>query len=397
MSSPTETVLLLAFGQSNADVHVAGPRVPSDLWEDPEVVVPDDRWGIRGLLGRDEQKEIPGFVPAWTIEPNNQSLLLAAATRLRQEHPNYRVIIRSVAKGGRTLRGLIPKRQPDRVVEGLYTNMDGSKSMHFHNLVRTLREARRAAEVSGPPVTKTVILWLHGESDRALSLATYEDSFTQLIKDVETESGFDDLKWYTVQPGGTGPGGGGNDWPNRLALMSDKVQALAPLIGAGYVCEYFDQSHYSAKGKLFLGEWLGHIVSRHLRGDDFRLMPAPSVTLIDPKTVEVTFAQDIQTVDQSPEIEGFTLGMKGRQLEILSIERLSANKLRIVSVGDMTTKHAVSVNYAYRKNFSKTPTDEVGHAFGTGNLRTSYETASVLAPGHTLFEPVPGFSVPVMV
>ncbi|MFT5000874.1 MAG: hypothetical protein ACI861_002218 [Paracoccaceae bacterium] len=57
-------VLLIAFGQSNADVHTAGPRYSSPLWDDPDILVPDDGSGIRGHMGRKAQPSFTGFQPA---------------------------------------------------------------------------------------------------------------------------------------------------------------------------------------------------------------------------------------------------------------------------------------------------------------------------------------------
>ncbi len=383
-----ETILLLAFGQSNADVHIAGPRGSSPLFDDPGILVPDDGWGIRGLMGRGEQPDFTGFVPASPFEPNNQSLLHAAAARIRHEHPQSKVIIRSAAKGGRRLYAI---RTDEREIEGIYKNADGGPSIHLRNLIKSLRLSIEASAKTGGAIKRVYILWLHGESDRAMEAGEYGDVFRQLMDEVAAAS--EDLgvsiQWLTIQAGGTSYGGDGNHWQNRMALLDDDLQDIAPCVAAGHICGYFDQSHYSARGKLALGEWLGHVVSRYETGNRIWLQIPKWARKIGPDSLELKFDVDI-TIDGAEPI-GLQVANGPHLLNIRSAEIVDDRTImiRLEAPNDSRQLH---INYAYARNqgfkdFERTP----DRAYGYGNLRTTYEIPSILSPGSFLYEPIPGF------
>jgi hypothetical protein len=99
---------MMPFGQSNADLHDAGPAFESTFLDDDRVVVPNDGHGFRGTQGRPTKREITGFQKAYGYETRAQSLAQPAAVRfLRHCHDDdiQQVIIRSGAKGGRPLIG----------------------------------------------------------------------------------------------------------------------------------------------------------------------------------------------------------------------------------------------------------------------------------------------------
>jgi len=384
------TILLLAFGQSNADVHIAGPRWPSQFFDDPNILVPDDGWGIRGLMGRGEQQDFSGFVVANTFEPNNQSLLLAAAARIRHEHPQSKVIIRSVAKGGRRLLAI---RQRERDVEGLFKNADGELSIHINNLIRTLRLSIEASAQSGGGIKSVYILWLHGESDRAMPAGEYGEVFWKLIDEVAAAS--EDIgvsiQWLTVQSGGTSYGGDGNHWPNRLALLDDDLQDIAPCVAVGHICDYFDKSHYSARGKLGLGEWLGHVVSRYESGTRFRLQIPKGARKIGPDHLELQFDVDIAIDGAEP--VGVQVANGAQLLNIRSVE-IAEDRTIMIRLEEPNDFRQLQINHAFARNRIKDPERLPDRAYGVGNLRTTYEINSILSPGTILYEPIPGFSIP---
>ena len=385
-----ETILLLAFGQSNADVHIAGPRGASQLFDDPGILVPDDGWGIRGLMGRGEQPHFTDFVPACSFEPNNQSLLHAAAARIRHEHPQSKVIIRSAAKGGRRLYAI---KTDEREIEGIYKNADGGSSIHFRNLIKSLEFSIEANAQSGGAIKSVYILWLHGESDRAMEAGEYGEVFRQLIDEVAAACDYPDIsiQWLTIQAGGTSYGGDGNHWENRLALLDDDLQDIAPCVAAGHICGYFDQSHYSARGKLALGEWLGHVVSGYETGNRYRLPVPKQARKIGPDYLELKFDVDI-TIDGTEPI-GFQVKNGPHLLNIRSVEIGKDRTIRI-RLENPNNIRQLHINYAYARNqgfkdFERTP----DRPYGYGNLRTTYEIPSVLSPGSVLYEPIPGFSI----
>jgi hypothetical protein len=111
-------------------------------------------------------------------------LLLAAAARLRSERPQTKVIIRSVGKGGRRILGI---DQGDHAIEGLFRNLDNSLSLHYRNLISTIQTTVKSGKEVGIPISQIYLVWIHGESDRALSVDEYIQLLCELIASVGAE------------------------------------------------------------------------------------------------------------------------------------------------------------------------------------------------------------------
>ncbi len=58
------SLLLLAVGQSNADLYPAAPAFECDAFNDPHILTFNDGNGFRGLLGRSPHNPVTDLVPA---------------------------------------------------------------------------------------------------------------------------------------------------------------------------------------------------------------------------------------------------------------------------------------------------------------------------------------------
>ena len=394
MTQTDRSIVVMAYGQSNADVHTSGPRLDSPAWDDPGILVPDDGRGIRGLMGTFPHAPFDGFSPAGLAEPRNQSLLLAAAARLRHElgPAAPRVVIRSAAKGGRRLLGI---RQKDRNVTGLLREVDGRPAALLRDFLNQTRAIVAACAARGHPAEAIYVLWLHGESDRAMGAQEYAALVEELVGTVTDSLGDLGLpvRWLSVQPGGTSGGGTGSLWPNRQAQLDPPLSQIAPAVAAGYLCDYVDQMHYGPRGKAYLGEWLGHVIAQYHQGVPYRLPPPPRAER-SADGLMLRFDPDrapLAQGDAAPD----GLVLMDRMAELPSRADWAGDRaIRVTPVvTTMDSLCAPRIAYAYRRNAAPDRSVLTGRAFATGNLRTTYEIASILAPGTRLWEPIPAFCI----
>ena len=68
------SILVMLFGQSNADAHNAGPSLPVPFLDNPRCVVPNDGRSFQGWRGRAPQKPITGFAPSYNPKSKIQSI-----------------------------------------------------------------------------------------------------------------------------------------------------------------------------------------------------------------------------------------------------------------------------------------------------------------------------------
>jgi hypothetical protein len=318
-------------------------------------------------------------------------LLLAAAARLRSERPQTKVIIRSVGKGGRRILGI---DQGDHAIEGLFRNLDNSLSLHYRNLISTIQTTVKSGKEVGIPISQIYLVWIHGESDRALSVDEYIQLLCELIASVGAEIAPLNVpvQWLTVQPGGTSFGGDGNAWPNRNALQSTELRDIAPMVACGHVLPYFDQSHYSAEGKIVLGEWLGHVLAQYEKGSAY-VAPRTPRGLRSDQGIELWFTGNTHPLDPSEPLFGFDILANRQPVDVVEATVVGPDKVRIS--GPFLDVRELQVNYAFARNVVKDRIRQPTRAYGNGNLFTTYSTNSVLRPGAILREAVPGFSISV--
>lgn len=392
--------MLLAFGQSNADVHHAGPRLATDIENRFPIVMPNDGYGIRGPMGRKRTKSITGFDHVSKAPDEIQSLLVSAAARLLHDLPEQkpdRVIVRSEAKGGRRFWGV---SKGEIAVDGIFRTLDGSFSPIFLSLLRTIDECIIAAREDGAPIRTICIAWLHGESDRAMERTDYIQNFLSLRDEVENfvdERGVE-LRWCLVQPAGTGADGHGNRWPNRLSMMDLAQQhENIDLTLSGYAYELADASHFSALGKLRLGENFGRVLAQRLAGEHSSELHPIRASLEGVHILLEFSSSHPLVIDQdsipAPELSVFGFSVDGCSgLSIMDVEVVGEKGVRLV-LDRVPEPSSLIINYAYQPYRRDNPNIAREYPVGRGCLRTEFEVQSIFDPGVKLYDWVPGFSV----
>lgn len=398
------SILLMGFGQSNADVHDAGPRFYPPDEEYPlsslPVVMPNDGREVRGHMGRERGQRISGFVPVSEASKKAQSLLVAAAARLLHDNDDpslERVIVRSEARGGRRF---LAGRNRVTAVDGIFRDPEGNESNIFSNLLASIRQCIEAAQDEGCPIRLVNIVWLHGESDRAMPRAEYSELFQELIDVVESrlaETGVA-FEWTVVQTAGTGARGDGNFWPNRMSVLdvADARDNVSVAV-TGYPYEQMDGAHYSGYGKLLLGENIGRMIALRMAGRP-HTVPQLATAEVRGQDVDLTIdAADPICLDHGAvaswhgTLMGFHAQDRSRAV-LQSVSVISDDTLRL-SFDRAPDPDSLMVHYAYTRNSRDNTPPEGNYPFGGGCLRTTASSPSVLLDGEELYDWVAGFTI----
>jgi hypothetical protein len=393
------SILLMGFGQSNADVHDAGPRLFPDADSDLPIVMPNDGRNFRGWGYFEQAKEITGFLPVTEASEKIQSLLAAASGRILNDISDEalkRIIIRSAACGGRRFNAI---QKDDVEIEGIYKRLDGSDSTIFSNFIASLDQCIAVAQDEGLPVKKIYVVWLHGESDRAMEQDEYSAILSNLMD--ATERRLSDrgtsIDWALVQASGSGTRGGGNAWPNRLSIFDvANARENVTVVCTGYAYEMIDGSHYSGYGKLQLGENIGRRISDHL-SDTFKPLPRPIMVRIEGTEVSVKFQTsdplcfDTSTFTPPDDFYGFSA--TDRPNINLTGVAVTSDDTVTLSFSEEPDPDKLKINYAFMHNRRGATFVESSHPVGRGSLRTVLSTPSCLKPDEILHDWVPGFSI----
>ncbi|SPF79104.1 hypothetical protein ALP8811_03039 [Aliiroseovarius pelagivivens] len=398
MGAKQHSILLLAFGQSNADVHDAGPRIFADVENSFPIFMPNDGKRIRGYMGRERTSKIDGFDHISLAPQAIQSLLVAAAARLYTDLGDdapERMIVRSEARGGRRFNG---NKTNGVVVDGIYRNHDGTHSTIFLNLLKTLDECLSVAD--GLPISQVHLVWLHGEADRAMARESYSNHFIDFKSDVENHlrNYGVDPQWWLVQASGTGSMGGGNHWPNRLSVidMADQHDNVVfPL--AAYAYEQIDGAHFSGRGKRQLGENLGRIIALKENGAD-HVVPRPISSFSSGNEVVLEFCTDHPLVideESHPAPDRTVLGFHTRDrykstlVDVEVVDKVHI-KLRFDREPSLET---LVINYAYQHNRRGEMSAKSAYPVGRGCLRNTVSSSSIYDEDTTLHDWAAGFSI----
>lgn len=411
------SVLLLAYGQSNADIYPASPPVSCEAFEDRRISTFADSYGFRGSLGKSQElQNVRIGRAAWVARKspmtrNYQSFQLAAAARMLREHGDpalRRVLIRSEARGGRPIHGVQTATGDYR--EGILSNPDGTDSLLLLNALGAVDHAARLARRNSAPLRRVFINFLHGESDRGSDRDAYGEGLRQLIGRIE--SGLDHLglpvDWLILDPAGTSSRGSGNDWPCRQA-MRDVADARANvhLIGAGYAYPLDDIIHYSSESRALFGEHFGAAAAALLArdaGTDSELgwlldAPRPPRAVITGNSVELHLdgTEDFDLIpgisDGALTVEGFSTSLASRCLVTTAVQT-GPRSVRVVLDREPATHDRAALNYAFqilRPDATRTPSPLPA---GRGGWRSVKALDSISLPGRRIHQWVPGFSIP---
>ena len=397
----THSILIMLYGQSNADAHNAGPSVLSPFLDNPNVVVPNDGRGFQGLRGRERTREITGFQPSYDAKGKIQSIGAALGCTLLAETTNpytAKIIVRSAACGGRPLHGHFKQ---NRHLEGVHLDGYDQTSAIFTRFIEDIEQIAKAAAKDGYPLRHVYIPFFHGEADRAQPKEDYRAHLVALMDAADARLGALDLEtdWLLTQPSGTTAGHTGNGWDNRLCLTDiAHTRPNAHLAAANYGYELDDSVHLSARSKALIGEALGHKIAMLERRKQPLLTQLSDITVMG-RTVDLHFdgPHDI-TLDASrfpaPQTNlGFNIARQKGQL-IERVTQLTPRSIRLDCALPLDG-HKTSIDYAFIKTVSDPDARPcaVPFAVGRGCLREDWLLPSRIFPGVDIASWVPGFSV----
>ena len=396
------SVLILMFGQSNADAHNAGPALTVPFLENPSVVVPNDGRGFQGLRGGQRLAPITGFVPSYNPKGKIQSIGAAMGCSFLEQNGDpeiSRVIVRSAARGGAPFTSI---REPDRIREGLYLEPDGRYSPTFECFLEDARQIVAAAEADGSPVRRVYIPFFHGEADRSMARGRYFIALTQMMDDID--GFFADLgirsTWLLTQAAGTSDGATGGAWPNRLAVVDvAQERPNAHLVAVNYAYELEDKLHLNAESKALIGEAMARRALCIESGKSPRLSQVRDVEVFN-NIITLRFDSPTGiTIDttrfDAPEKSalGFMVdGQPGQSVN--SVRQLGPKKIEIACA--LPVSPTARLNYAYEKRTS-IPGYESDRYFplSRGCLREAWSDASRIVAGAEILSWLPAFSIPL--
>ena len=395
------SILFMSFGQSNADCHTAGPAFDTPILNDPRIVLPNDGFGFRGVMGRNRSKVIDGFVPAYGFDPTCQSSGVAAATRFVHDVDDThiaQVIVRSAAKGGRPLIGRIHK---GRVIDGIFREHDGKAAFLMLSMIEDIYQIAATAEEMSAPIHSIYIPFYHGEADRNTPREEYVTLLTQMmdiIDDAAADIGIP-THWILTQASGTAPLHNGNAWENRLGIKDiAENRANAAFASANYALPLFDSAHLDATGKVLAGERVGACAARIENGRAVDPIVRPVRAVADGDRVHINFRNPIQTIVDRGSLPApqFTDGFQvtGQSADFVRhATPTSDGHLMIQCAGPVPAD--CHINYAFTRRTQTDPTEDVQYPYGRGCLRTTRSTPSLILPDIMVHDWVPAFSMPI--
>lgn len=411
------SVLLLAYGQSNADLYPATPALDCDAFGDPRIVTFNDGYGFRGLLGKTRHRPTTDLVPAEAegqthkSTRNYQSFQLAAAARLLRECRDeqlQQVIIRAEGQGGRPMLGHVAT--DGRAFEGILTAVDGGDSIILVNACESIRIAADLARRNGAPLSRVVVNFLHGEADRASSRDEYGKLLEQLIDRFDTllrDLGLP-IHWLILDPAGTTSTGSGNSWSCRLGMADVAARrADVRLIGTGASYPLDDKIHYNSEARVLFGEHFGAAAAQLIsvtQGSDTGfdwLLDAPRIAharlqgnLVD---LELTGDREFELVrgrsDLRQTVDGFSV-TPAAHCRIKAVEPTGPRGLQVTLDRPPALRGRSALNYAFLMIKPGEPGSVSPYPVGRGGWRSVDALASMVLPGRRIHQWVPGFSIP---
>jgi hypothetical protein len=394
MAAAPYSLLLLHYGQSNADVHHDGPAKRDGFFASEAVVMPNDRVGFRGWMGGSRLDEITGFVPSNSkLAVDIQSIGAAAGAGIMaakgSQKPD-RVIIRSEAQGGLRFMG-------GDGFGGIYLDEHREHAPTYHNLIQTIREIAHIAEQTKIPVKRIYLHFVHQESDRGDTRRSYLAKLHNFMADVECDIAHLGLPivWLLSQAGGTSATGNGNAWPNRLALLDIEDRARnIHVVMARYAYPLCDGIHMATDAKILVGELLGHAITALENNEEFY---APRIKAAKRGDRKITVEFDSQSplvIDTSQHPKalptyGFSV-VPNHTASISSVEQTGPRKFCVHFEDDLPAQ-PVFLRYAYLNNVTKSK-DSIS-CIGGGALREVWEKPSLGLPGQKLYKWALGFEV----
>ncbi|WP_299911805.1 hypothetical protein [uncultured Paracoccus sp.] len=411
------SVLLLAYGQSNADLYPAEPALPCEAFGDPRIVTFNDGHAFRGLMGKQRPAKAAALLSAEVagnasmLTRNYQSFQVAAAARLlagRELGGLRQVVIRSEGRGGRRFDGIINKRGVHQ--EGILTNVDGGDSQLLRNALDSIHLAAQLSARGGAPLKRVFVNFLHGEADRGNSAETYADGLRRLIDRFALELAQFGLPvdWLILDPAGTSSTGSGNSWPCRLAMREiATARANVHLIGAGYAYPLDDVIHYGSEARVLFGEHFGAAVAHLLARDNgvesdlgwLLDAPGPPQAVLKGATVDLHLPgnDDFDLIaglsDVNLTVEGFSTSIAAH-CQVTAASQTGPRSVRLELDKPPAQSERATLNYAYQVVLRQHTRSDSPMPAGRGGWRSVRALDSLVLPGRRIHQWVPGFSIP---
>lgn len=409
------SLLLLSYGQSNADAFVVGPRPDSSLLTDGRVLTMTEGTGLRGpaylpdgrtkpavgMFHRDGKRLAAselGPVHALAEHDLRNSSMLHAAGSVILDRLNYdRVYARVFARGGARLIG---KPSPNSVVTGIYRLEDGRLSPILLELLSTVEQMAAHARAAGGMAENVYLLFIHGEADRNTPRDDYRVAFLEAKQRIDAHLRSLRLRphWLITQTGGTGHDYTGNDWLSRQACLDivDAETGNLSFLGPLYPYPLADSIHHDAEAKALIGELAAHAIEaledgcgwhtpRPLRWH--RAAETEIVIEVDSNTV-----LEVHETGESFDNLGFSLNSREAN-RIVGAELAGDRAIRVTLERPIGGR--LRLDYAFGRREPGMAVTPRKVPFGGGQLRTSWSADSALLPGAKLFKWLPGFRIEI--
>lgn len=398
-----DTVLCFHYGQSNSGIAPSGPVLDVRTEWDSKVLMFDDVHadtvgGTRGFLGHPPITKAERLIPARDEATAVQSIVRATGQAFLQRCEGARpdVLVRTAGIGG---QGFV-----DRNGVHLYADT-GEKSHVYLNLIAAIQHGAELSEARGRPASKIFIAFSHGENDRTMSGAAYEEHLIALMADIEAdleELGLP-IHWFLDQPAGTGAPGTGNNWPNRLAVRAicDR-RADCTFVGPRYQYPFHthedgfqDPIHTGSLGKVLLGEMFGCAMAAVDGGDEWKPVAVRSAQR-DAQRIMLQFSGPVKLVPEIlPRQEGevgILHGFYAPRTRVTHVAVVTPNRVLVE-----TEEPAQEICYAFRGSGKIIRNGTVDHvdadALGRGDLVEAEAFDSLLLQGTVQHKFVAGFQV----
>lgn len=415
MTSTKRALMILSYGQSNADMFLSGPRPDSPLLRDTRVLTIASGVGLRGeaYTRAGERKnrigsfyadgcrlpaaQIKEIMPAAWCEVSSAFITHTAAAVTLADCDYRCVYVRAAAKGGIRLIG-VPVSGHE--ITAVYRQPDGALSPITSDLIRFAGTFLNHARSRDVRMERPYILFIHGEADRATDPTIYLQGFRDAKAYIDQEFGKLGLlpNWLFTQAAGTRHTHSGNDWHSRqvanrmMRLPDENLWFLGPL----YPYPLADAIHHDAVAKTLIGELAAAAIRTIESGKPWRPPMPDSWYFLDDRRIRIEVLTDSRLVldDAAPGYEhyGFSLAHQIRN----GIQRVELDGPHgIVVTLDAPIAGRFALDYAFRRRLRTDPAIDRQLAYGGGQIRTEWSTPSRVIDGATLHHWLPGFRLEI--
>lgn len=384
LSSSVSTLIYHAvFGQSLSDGSFSTPPISTDPVRPGRVVMFNVGPAVRGTLGAEIATPVDNrlalvdlFESGRETPASGIGFEMTKAGRLAADEA---ALVVAHGRGGTSYSGLKKGTQP------------------YANIITSIRRGRIVAGLKGLDFEAKTVSFIHGENDRAASLATYqgylEELQADLTNDIRVYTGdLDEVLLFVDQISNwTAPS---YDLATSEVPLAQLQAALANFgkiicVGPKYMLPTVaDGIHLAANSSAWLGAYHGRAVADTLNGDPWVPLHIASAVRTGANIV-LTYAGGDDTTDISidtvlvsnPGNYGFEWSQTGGVARtIASVAKTGTRQITVALTGDPDAPSASSIAYAR----TGTPGQNAGPISGPrGNIRDN--SADTDSHGNPMF------------